>query len=217
MQLYPINRRELWMALSALLVAIILQLTIWFLNTELTYGPHNIIVAVEIVLAVIIALGASRRHRFKTGIYRNITLILLGLISLGNIISFFSVARLLTFSDTIVSGRELLVAALAIFITNIIIFALWYWEIDSPGMSGSKWSKHDQDFQFTQQERPQDFPRWKPSFIDYMYLSITNGINFAPADCKPITGQAKALMGIQALLSVFTLALILARSVNILH
>jgi hypothetical protein len=108
------------------------------------------------------------------------------------------------------------VAAIAIFITNIIVFALWYWEIDSPGLSGSKWSKNNQDFLFTQQDLGKDFANWQPSFIDYLYLSVTNAINFAPADSRPITHQAKVLMGTQALVSVFTLALILARSIGVL-
>lgn len=96
------------------------------------------------------------------------------------------------------------------------MFALWYWEIDSPGLSGRKWSKHDQDFQFTQQDPGNTFPSWQPTFIDYLYLSLTNAINFAPADARPLTPQAKALMGTQALVSVFTLALVVARSVSIL-
>lgn len=62
-----------------------------------------------------------------------------------------------------------------------------------------------------------DFPDWQPQFGDYLYLSITNATNFAPADVRPLTLQAKALMAIQSLISVFTLALVLARSVNILR
>ena len=152
----------------------------------------------------------------RSGLYRTLSFVLLGLISLANITSFFLVARLLIMGSSNLNGRELLVAALAIFLTNIIIFALWYWEIDSPGLTGSRWSKHDKDFQFTQQDIGKDFMDWQPGFIDYLYLSVTNAINFAPADSRPITSQAKMLMGIQALVSAFTVALILARSISIL-
>jgi uncharacterized membrane protein len=100
--------------------------------------------------------------------------------------------------------------------TNIIVFAMWYWEIDSPGLTRTKWSVHDKDFQFTQQNMKKEFPNWQPEFIDYLYLSTTNAINFAPADTKPLTRSAKLLMGSQALISVFTLALVIARSVSIL-
>lgn len=218
MKVHPITSRELWTAEAALTVAILLQVAVWMINSELTYGPHNVIVITEIVLAVIIGLTANQRHLRAKALYRTFSAVLLGLISLANIASLFLVSRLLIFSDSVqsLSGRELLVAALAIFLTNIIVFALWYWEIDSPGLTGRKWSKHDKDFQFTQQDLTNDFRDWQPGFIDYLYLSITNAINFAPADVRPLTHQAKALMGIQALVSVFTLALVLARSIGIL-
>jgi uncharacterized membrane protein len=96
------------------------------------------------------------------------------------------------------------------------VYALWYWEIDSPGLTRTLWSKYDKDFQFTQQDLEQEFPRWHPQFLDYLYLSITNAVNFAPADARPLTRQAKMLMASQSLISVFTLALVIARSVSIL-
>lgn len=216
MKIHPITSRELWAAQAALAVAIVLQVVVWAINQELTYGPHNLIVVTEIALAVIIGFTARKRHVRAKSLYRVLSTGLLALISLANITSFFLVARLLITNGQGLSGRELLAAALAIFLTNIIVFALWYWEIDSPGLTGSKWSKHDKDFQFTQQDMSADFEGWQPGFIDYLYLSITNGINFAPADTRPITHQAKLLMAIQALVSVFTLALVLSRSINIL-
>jgi len=216
MSVYKITNKELWLAECALSVAILLQSVVWILNRSLTYGPHGLIVITEIILAVIIGLTAGINHTQTRQLYRTTAFLLLGLISAANIGSFFLVARLLILGGVDLSGRELLVAALAIFITNIIVFALWYWEVDSPGLSGHKWSKHDKDFQFIQQDLAKDFPRWQPGFVDYLYLSLTNAINFAPADTRPITHQAKCLMGIQALVSVFTLALIIARSVSIL-
>jgi len=216
MKVHAITRSELWAAEAALSVAIMLQVVVWYINRNLTYGPHDLIVFTEIALAAIIGLTA-RSHQVRAHpIYRVLSTGLLALISLANIASFFLVARLLIGNSTGLSGRELLAAALAIFLTNIIVFALWYWEIDSPGLTGNKWSKHDQDFQFTQQDLQKDFPNWQPGFVDYIYLSVTNAINFAPADARPITHQAKLLMGVQALVSVFTLALVLARSISIL-
>lgn len=215
-KIHPISHTELWAAQSALAVAMILQIFIWAINRQLTYGPHNVIVATEAALAIVIGLSAGHRHKFNSGVYRTISFLLLGLISLANISSFVLVLKLLI-NGGAVSGRQLIVAAIAIFVTNIIVFALWYWEIDSPGLTGHRWSKHDKDFQFTQHELNEDFPDWQPTFTDYLYLSVTNAINFAPADTRPLTAQAKGLMGTQALISVFTLALVLARSVSILH
>ncbi len=216
MKVQPLGRKELWFAQAALLVAILLQIVAWVINPELSYGPHNLIVGTEIALVILLGFTAGKRKIRNSSLYRFMAFVLLGLISLANITSFFLVARLLLTESQGLSGKELLIAALAIFLTNVIIFALWYWEIDSPGLTGSRWSKHDKDFQFTQQDIGEEFKDWQPTFVDYMYLSLTNAINFAPADARPISNQAKALMGTQALISVFTLALILARSISIL-
>lgn len=211
-----ITRQELLLVQAALFIAIGLQLFSWSVSGNLTYGPHPVIIATEIVLSLVIGFSARNTRLVGRPLYRMFSFVLLGLISAENISSLFIVSKLLITQGSHLSGYELLASALAIFLTNIIVFALWYWEIDSPGLSGKKWSKHDKDFQFTQQDMGHEFPDWQPSFMDYLYVSITNGINFAPADTKPLTRQAKLLMGTQALVSVFTLALVLARSVSIL-
>lgn len=216
-KIHPISSLELWTAQLALTLAIVLQAIVWAINPDLTYGPHNLIVFTEVALAIIIGLTARHRHLLAKSLYRAVSSALLALISVANISSLILVSRLLLTDGLFLSGRELLASALAIFITNIIVFALWYWEIDSPGLTGRKWSKHDKDFQFTQQDLGNDFKDWQPGFIDYLYLSVTNAINFAASDTRPITNQAKLLMGTQALVSVFTLALVLARSISILN
>lgn len=216
MKVHPISRSELWTAQIALVVAILLQIVVWSINTDLTYGPHSVMVAAEIALALMIGVTAQRRHLQAKRLYAILSTVLLGLISLANIISITLVAKLLLSEGLILSGREILLAALAIFLTNIIVFALWYWEIDSPGLTGQKWSRHDKDFQFIQQDMGDEFADWQPGFVDYLYLSITNAVNFAAADTRPITHQAKLLMATQSLISVFTLALVLARSISIL-
>lgn len=216
MTIHPITRSELWLALSALFVAILLQVAVWAIGPGIGFGPHYLIIATEVALAAIIGISAMRRHITGALLHRPLSFLLLGLISAANISSFIEVASLLITDGQHLDGRELLMSAIAIFLTNVIVFGLWYWEIDSPGLSGSKWSKYSQNFQFTQQDLPKSYPNWQPQFVDYLYLSLTNAINFAPADTRPLTAQTKALMGVQALVSVFTLALVLARSVSVL-
>lgn len=216
MRISHISRSELLVAELVIFIAIALQLSVRNISHELTYGPQYLLISTEIALAVSIGLTASRGIGKLMNFQRNASILLLALISLANISSFFLVARSLILNLSVITGYELLVSAIAIFITNIIIFALWYWEIDSPGLTGHTWSKNDKDFHFPQHDLKNDFPDWQPKFIDYLYLSITNAINFASADTKPLTSQAKTLMGVQALISVFTLALIVARSVSIL-
>lgn len=214
--LQRIAKRELFQAQLALLVAIALQIVVWKINHELLVGPQYLIIPTEIFLAVLLGFTANMHSAHKRGVHHAFAVVFAALISVANLSSLVLVLHSLVVSHSVYSGSELLASAVAIFITNIIVFALWYWEIDSPGLSRSKWTKNDKDFQFTQQDNAKEFPAWRPEFIDYLYLSVTNAINFAPADARPLTHTAKLLMGSQALISVFTLALVIARSVSIL-
>ena len=141
---------------------------------------------------------------------------LLGLISVANLSALILVLKNLVADHAVANGTELLATAVVIFLTNVIVYALWYWEIDSPGLTRTRWSIHEKDFQFPQYDRPAEFPNWQPEFGDFLYLSVTNAVNFAPADTVPLTRQVKFLMASQSLISVFTLALLVARSVSIL-
>jgi uncharacterized membrane protein len=211
-----ISKRELMHAQVALFAAIALQLAVWKINGELLAGPQYVLIPIEIVLAVVIGLSTVKRRSEQRIFSHAVVLALLGLLSAVNVTSLILVLNALIVDHIIVSGPELLGSAIAIFMTNIIVFALWYWEIDSPGFSHRRWSRHDKDFQFTQQDSPKQFGEWRAEFLDYLYVSITNAINFAPADARPLTHGAKLLMASQALISVFTLALVVARSVSIL-
>jgi len=208
-------KKELFQAQVVLLVAIGLQMLVWKINEDL-FGPQYLIVLIEVVLALTIGFTAKDERLRANGVHHTLAIGLLGLVSIANISALIVILHALVISHLILTGFQLLVAALAIFATNIIVFALWYWEIDSPGLTKRHWSKNEKDFQFTQQDRSAEFKDWQPEFLDYLYLAITNAINFAPADTRPLTHQAKFLMGSQALVSVFTLALVIARSVNII-
>ncbi|HET8670927.1 MAG TPA: hypothetical protein VFM05_09970 [Candidatus Saccharimonadales bacterium] len=211
-----IARQELIHAQVALFVAIGLQLLVWKINHELLVGPQYIIIPGEFFLVILLGFLVNMSTARRMGIHHGLALILLAMLSMANVSSLVLVLQSLIVTHTPVSGTELLASAIAIFITNIIVFALWYWEIDSPGLTRKRWSKNEQDFQFAQQDLKQEYPSWQPAFLDYLYLSLTNALNFAPADSRPLTHSAKLLMGAQALISIFTLALVIARSVSIL-
>lgn len=196
----------------ALFAAIALQLAVWRMNGQFLVGPQYVLIPIEVALALFIGFGSRR----KNGVYHFLALVLLGMISVINFISLILVLHALIIQHAVLSGPELLGSALAIFVTNIIVYALWYWEIDSQALSNTRWTKNDKDFQFPQYDMQHEYPRWQPQFFDYLYLSVTNAVNFAPADTKPLTHAAKMLMGSQALIAVFTLALVIARSVSIL-
>lgn len=208
-----ITRRELFQAQTALFVAILLQVVVSYINHGIFFGAQTFIIGTEIALALIIGFTVNAQKMHSRGIHHNAALVLLGLITAANMSSLIVVLHILIVGTASVDGFELLSSALAILLTNVIVFALWYWEIDSPGLTRQKWSKYDKDFQFTQQDLKHEFPNWKPEFVDYLYLSLSNAVNFAASDTRPLTHAAKALMGTQAIVSVLTLALVLARAV----
>ena len=99
-----------------------------------------------------------------------------------------------------------------------IVFALWYWEFDRGGPVARANATHMYpDFQFVQMASPQLAPPgWEPAFGDYLYLSFTNAAAFSPTDVMPLSRWAKMGMTVQAAVSIVTVALVVARAVNIL-
>lgn len=213
--LIPRDPESRWPVFIALITAIALQLAI-----PRQYRPF---ISLELVLlAALIIINPVRMTRF-TRIGRITTLVLLTAITADNAAS----AAVLDYS--IVTGQVsknpavLLGSGAAIFLTNVIVFAIWFWEIDLGGPLGragiGRWARPDRypDFLFPQTDKPDVAPRdWQPRFVDYLYLSLTNVMAFSPTDTMPLTRRAKAMMTVQSIIAVSTLALVIARAVNVL-
>jgi uncharacterized membrane protein len=116
------------------------------------------------------------------------------------------------------SAGPLLVTGGAVWLTNVLVFALWYWEFDRGGPSARAHGRREHpDFQFPQMQSPDLAHReWEPTFVDYLYLSFTNATAFSPTDTMPLSRWAKLLMLSQSGVSLATVALVIARAVNIL-
>lgn len=205
----PITRAELWHAQLTLLLAVGLQLS---LNSQLRVGSRFLVAGLEVLLIVAIGFTAPRRHKAGAKIHRTFSTMMIALISLANAGQLILLINaLINGSD--IPGKELLTGALAIFITNIIMFGLWFWELDSPGLTGRH--EHDTEhFLFPQEEK--SGTDYIPTFFDYLYVSLTNSTAFSPTDTMPLTHFAKSLMSAQALISLLTVVLVTARAVNIL-
>jgi hypothetical protein len=204
---------EMFHAQMALLVAIALQLS---LNKDLVVGPRYVVAILELLLVFGIGIAAPLAHSLGARLRRDFSFILIGLISLGNAASMAIVTNDLIHGADI-PGKSLIFAAFSIFVTNIIIFGIWYWEIDSPGLTGVH--KHDAAprFLFPQmQYKIHETKDWEPTFADYLYLSLTNSTAFSPTDTMPLNHATKILMGLQALVALLTVVLVTARAVNIL-
>jgi uncharacterized membrane protein len=208
------DRREsrLPAAIAILVVAVLYPL----IPSQLSLGPAILfpVVAVLGVLPLTIAdaLGLERPWQ------RPLALTLLGLTAAANGTSIALLVHELIARSSDMSGRQLLAGALTIWVTNVIVFALWYWELDRGGPRAREADGGDTpDFLFPQMTDAKDImPGWQPAFSDYLYTSSTNATAFSPTDTMPITGWAKLLMSAQSLSSFVLVVLVTARAVNIL-
>jgi uncharacterized membrane protein len=199
-----------------MLVAIVLQL---LLPDRYVFGSRWILIGIEALLLVTMSFTTPKEQIFKSLSRRINVFLLIFLTSLANGYGLVEVTRRLLQTGRVNNGRELILTAVNIYITNIIIFGLWYWEMDGGG-PGQRLlaAKHEQDFLFPQnQHEDYKHPHWQPTFVDYLYVSSTNGMAFSPTDTMPLSRRAKILMLAQATLSLISVALVAARAVNILH
>ena len=117
------------------------------------------------------------------------------------------------------NARLLLKAGIHMWCMNVLVFGLWFWQLDG----GGPMSRHlgrdaagARDFLFPQQAEPDAGDRWQPTFIDYLYVSYTNATAFSPTDAMPLSKWAKLLMLVQSAASLLLAIMVVARAVNIL-
>jgi uncharacterized membrane protein len=203
-----------WPAQATVLTAIALQL---LLPARLSAGPRWLLPGLEGILIVGLSLATPRQLEHEHTARRRTALTITAVVSFANIYSLVALTHFLLHHD-VEKGRELITSGVLIWLTNFLIFALWYWELDRGG-PGRRAAGHDgaPDFLFPQMSDDRIEPRdWRPKFIDYLYVSLTNATAFSPTDTMPLTPIAKSVMGIQSLASLVTIGLVVSRAVNIL-
>lgn len=197
-----------------ILAAIALQL---LLPSRLVVGPKWLIPALEGALLIGMFLATPRELEGEHPLRRTVAISLTAFVGAANIYSLATLTHYLLHHD-VENGRELIVAGVLIWLTNVLIFGIWYWELDRGG-PGKRAAGHDTppDLLFPQMSDDTIEPRnWRPGFIDYLYVALTNATAFSPTDTMPLTSLAKSVMGVQALVSLVTIGLIVSRAVNIL-
>ncbi len=204
-----------WHIQAAVLAAIVLQL---LLDSRLTVGPKPVVIGLELALFVALAFLRPDGKRTVGHIRRTAAVLLIGMVSLANFTS-LSLVVFNLFNHTIdIAGTDLLISAVSIYVTNIIIFGLWYWELDSDGVQGQSADVAPIDFLFPQMTVANNkaMQNWSPTFFDYLYISITNGTAFGTNDSAALTHRAKVLMTTQSFISIIVVALVITRGVSIL-
>ena len=221
---------DLWFGRGAFLAVIALQLG---LIGAPRHAARLQAPAVEIALFIPLIAGTARsewlaKRATRTGEwhavsrYRRVLRVLGGslliVVSLANAFALFELVRALL-GGSAAAGRELLLDALNIWATNVIVFALWYWDLDRGGPSLDRTIHHPpSEFVFPQMTVGHENPAASenPGFVDYLFLSFTTSTAFSPTDTLPLTHRMKLMMLLESLISLLTIALVAARAVNIL-
>ncbi len=204
-----------WPELVALLTAIGLQLV---LPDRVIRGLGNraLLPALEGALIVVLIVANPGRISAEESRLRVVGVTLIALITVANVVSLTELIHALLYGSK-TTGRPLVYASVPIWLTNIIVFGLWYWELDRGGPASRQLATHRRpDFLFPQMSVPGSSPGWVPRFLDYLYTSFTNATAFSPTDTMPLTDWAKLLMMLQSLASLVTVAVVISRAVNIL-
>ncbi len=203
--------------LPVLLVTIGALVIYLFLPNEVTFLPSWTIPAVGAVVLIPLVLANPRRLNRETKYTRWAGIgFAVGLAAVNQVYIILIVRELVS---GVASGPAILLTAFGVWGTNVIAFALVYWELDKGGpvarrVEGLK-DDAQQDFRFPQQESRPAAP-WMPEFFDYAYFSLSNMMAFSPTDVMPLSRRSKALMAYQALTGFVLLALVISRAVNIL-
>lgn len=170
------------------------------------------------LLGVGLSVAHPKRITRHTPQLRLISILLIAVITLANAGSAGRLITALLRGTAHEDASTLLLTGGAIWLTNVIVFGMWYWNLDRGGPAArAKALKSYPDFLFPQMTIPElSPPEWQPEFLDYMYISFTNAAAFSPTDVLPLARWAKMTMMVQSIVSLGTVALVIARAVNIL-
>jgi hypothetical protein len=208
-------------------VAVLVAVVVYALLPEsLLFVYRLLIPGLEALLLIALLATNPRRMTRESHWSRWVSITLATLVIGTNLASLGLLIRTLAAESP--GGTALLVAGMQVWVTNVIGFALLYWELDRGGpVARRRLPREDlpaADWRFSQDENDDtvhevrrgssESSGWVPVFVDYLYLSITNSSAFSPTDTMPLTSRAKLLMATQASAALVTSLLVVARAVG---
>jgi uncharacterized membrane protein len=204
-----------WPVLLITLAALSLHL---LLPDSITLLPQWVVPVIGLIVVTPLVLINPRRLTRETRWSRWLGIAFaLGLTAVNQV---YVVQIVMELINDNADGPIILLSTLAVWITNAVAFALIYWQLDLGGpVQRRVQGRADdaiQDFRFPQQDNREGQEDWYPEFLDYAYFSLSNMMAFSPTDVMPLSRRAKLLMAYQAFTGFVLLALVIARSVNIL-
>jgi uncharacterized membrane protein len=207
-------RDPFWPAQLAATAAVVLYLA---LPEKLTVGPTWLLPSAEALLVIGLVVSMPNPAMQYSPRRRHFAIILVSLVSAANLVSLLLLVHYLLKGGR-AGGHALILSGVVLWVTNVLIFALWFWELDRGGPVARVLDpSQPPDFLFAQMSEPRWAPEgWTPGFVDYLYLSFTNAMAFSPTDVMPMSRWTKMTMLLQSLVSLVIAVLVIARAVNIL-
>jgi hypothetical protein len=197
---------------TAIVGALLIGILYAFLPDNLRVGPPWLLLVIEVVLFLPVASSWATSNFLSYNLIRTLSLIVLGFATLGVAISLVLLIRTL---QNISQPGVLLRSAGLLWVSNILVFGLIYWEIDGGGPRARHMRGHRAaDFMFPQQAI-NELDNWIPLFFDYLFVAFTGATAFSPTDTYPLTRRAKALMMLEGILSLLIVAILIGRVANI--
>ncbi len=203
----------MWPSLVALLAAGGLYAA---LPESLAIGPKGLLVAIVLLALVPTEIAHSRGcHKYC----RPVGLFVISSVTVGMIVSVVLLVKAIFVNQ--VQPEQLLQSAIALWLTNVLVFAVWYWRLDAGGPHQRNLrGEHNHTFAaflFPQMTLPgPEHDSWAPLFIDYLFLAFNTSTALSPTDVPVLSRWAKVLMMLQAVISLAVVVLLAARAVNIL-
>lgn len=175
-------------------------------------GPSWLLLAIVFVLMIPIVVS---HRRGLHDVARILTLIGNGVITIAVITSLIILIQ--GIPQHRYEPKTLLRSAIALWIANVVVFALWYWEMDGGGPLQRESGPFDSAFLFPQMlDQRRCDQSWTPHFVDYLFVAFNTSTAFSPTDTAVLSRSAKLATMLQALISLTIVALLAARAVNIL-
>ena len=183
-----------------------------FLPRELTLGPNWALLAIELVLISPLWIFWATGHTLSYRTTLIISFVILGCVTVGLAIA---VIFLILDLPHLKNGFTLLRTAALLWVFNVLVFSLWYWETDGGGPRKRHEANHKAvDLQFPQQQGGNS-GQWASDFIDYLFVAFTAATAFSPTDTYPLTHRAKIFMMIEASIALIIVAVLISRVANI--
>jgi hypothetical protein len=202
-------------ALTILVVLVLLTVLPDRVRLVPAWVPFLLSTIIFAAMAFVALTGGSER---SLRIERLVLLLFYLIVSAGTIASLAYLTYEMINHSTELGGLELLTSSIAVWVDNVLMFSLLYWQVDRGGPEGRlKQATRRRDWAFPQDDIAEaQFAHWYPTFVDYLFLAYTTATAFSPTDALPLTARAKLLMMVESSISLATILVVVSRAINIL-